>query len=121
MKNILLAILLLIFSGCSIISPSTKNDGIVMCIELYEQIDKRNLPKTLNIEDKTALISFASKELHLQKNNLKVVYDDNYIIIHYENEKYIKAHPDWKMKKYGEAMVIQTDKRNYVAFRLSQT
>ena len=92
-----------------------------MDIQLYKHRKKTSLPTTLNLSNHQQLLYFASKILHYKQKRLKVVVLQKYIIIHFEDKKFLQQHPDWEEKKYIEALVIHKNSRNYVAFSFARS
>jgi hypothetical protein len=98
-----------------------QQQGIEISKELFRTLPKQSLPNNIDIFNDEDLIKFVSKEIHIDKQDLKILRYQKYIIIHYENTKYIKENPEWSLKKYGEAMVIHIKKLKYCKYRFSQT
>ena len=116
----LLKKLIIIFILMSNINAN-ENIGVKFSIEMFGKMPKLILSQNIKIDNDKSLIKFASKLLYFSKDDLRVIRYQNYIIIHYENEQYIKKHPKWNLKKYGEAVVIDKNNFKYCWFRLSRT
>jgi len=95
--------------------------GELLAIVQYLKMPKTALPKSVKTDDVVSLTSFSAQQLKLKKDELKVKIFGQYIIIHYDNAEYEKEHPQWKIRKFGEAVVIDTTQSTFAAFRLSKT
>jgi len=119
-KYLFVIIFILLNIGCTN-KTTTKQFSIDFTILQFKKMKKLELPPHLHLENNENILKFASKKLQFQKERLKLIHYKNYIIIHFEDKKYEEKYPDWKYKKFGEALVIDKNTKLYTFFRFSRT
>ncbi|MCP3671530.1 MAG: hypothetical protein GY814_14095 [Gammaproteobacteria bacterium] len=97
--------------------------GEVLAIAKHLQMAKMALPQSIEIDNPASLKQFASQhlKLKLKENKLKVTTYNQYIIIHFNDAEHENNNPKWKIRKFGEAVVIDTARLTFAAFHLSKT
>ncbi len=122
MRSILLIALLGALCGCGRSLSKDDELGITFCIEMYNRSPENiDMPSIISPESDRQLRDWAAGLMNFNNVDMSVTRFGHFIIIHYDNKKFVAENTGWSFRKYGESVVVNVIQKKYVVFNMART